>query len=108
MNWSQVAGIVRIAGPALVGVLAQTGIISDSLATNLSAFIVTVVGSAAWSAYSNTNLNLSKAVAAVPGIQVSVSERAPPELQQAAADRNVPDIVPATPAFTPAPKGYRS
>jgi len=42
MNWSQIAGILRIAGPALVGVLAQTGVISDSLATNLSAFILTV------------------------------------------------------------------
>ena len=94
MNWSQIAGILRIVGPAVVGVLAQTGVISDSMATNLSAFILTAAGSAAWSAYSNTNLNLSKAVASVPGIQVTVNRSAPPDMQAAANDSNVKNIVP--------------
>lgn len=106
MNWSQIAGIFRIVAPAVVGVLAQTGVISDSMATNLSAFILTATGSAVWSAYSNTNLNLSKAVASVPGVQVKVDTSAPPEMQAAASDPNVKDIVPATSATLPVTDPY--
>ncbi len=101
MNWSQVAGILRIAGPAAVAVLAQMGLISDSAATNLTAIIVSVAGSAAWSAYANTNLNLSKAVASVPGLQVQADHNAPPELKAAADDPNVKGIVPAAPPTYP-------
>lgn len=98
MNWSQLAGIIRIVGPAAIAVAAQTHLISDNLATNLTVMLGSVLGSAAWSAYANTDLNLSKAVAAVPGLQVHVDTTAPVDLQKAALDRTVADIVPAAPA----------
>ncbi len=99
MNPSQITGIIRIVGPAIIGVLAFTGVISDSMATNLTTFIVTVAGAAIWSGVSNTTLNLSKAVASTTGLQVHVDATAPPELQAAAG--NVRDIVSAVPPPNP-------
>jgi hypothetical protein len=101
MNSSQITGIIRIVGPAIIGVLAFTGVISDSVATNLTTFIATAAGAVVWSAVSNTTLNLSKAVAATPGLQVQVDHNAPPELQAAAADCSVRDIVPVVPSLNP-------
>lgn len=101
MNHSQITGIIRIVGPAIIGVLAFTGVISDSVATSLTTFLATVAGSAVWSAVSNTTLNLSKAVAATPGLQVQVDHNATPEMKAAAADRSVRDIVPVVPPSNP-------
>jgi hypothetical protein len=100
MNWPQIAGIGRIVVPAIIGVLAQQHIITDNSAANWSVLLISILGSAALSGNANTTLNLSKAVAAVPGLKVHVDERAPPEMQEAAANRSDPavaDIVSAVP-----------
>jgi hypothetical protein len=96
MNPSQIYGILRIVTPALIGVLAQQHVITDNSAANWTVLALSILGSAALSGNANTTLNLSKTVAAVPGLQVHVDDTAPPELQQAAG--SVRDIVPAAPA----------
>ena len=101
VNSSQIYGILRIAIPSVIAILAYLHVISDSMATNLTAMVLSLLGSVAVSAYANTTLNLSKTVAATPGLQVHVDTNAPAELQEAAADRTVKDIVPATGAPTP-------
>jgi hypothetical protein len=101
MNFSQVSGILRILSPAVIGILAQQHMITDNSAANWSVLILSVLGSAALSGNANTTLNLSKAVAAVPGLQVHVDKFAPSEMLNAAnnhSDPTVADIVPAAPA----------
>lgn len=98
MNWNQIVGISRLLIPGIIGSLALTHVITDSTATNLTAFLLSIFGSVAWSGVSNTTLNLSKAVSATNGVQVVVDHNAPMELQLAAADRadrSLKDIVTA-------------
>lgn len=97
-NPSQLFGILRIVGPAVIAVLAQQHLITDNSAANWTALLISVIGSAAWSSTANSTLNLSKAVAAVPGLQVHVDEKAPASLIETAAAGDVRDIVPAAPA----------
>jgi hypothetical protein len=94
MNWSQIAGISRLLVPGVIGSLAMAHVITDSAATNWTAFALSILGSSVWSGMANTNLNLSKAVASVPGVQVVAGSMAPLEIQQAAHDPNVKDIIP--------------
>src|ERR1017187_4573687 len=101
MNPSQIYGVLRIVAPAIIGILAQQHMITDNSAVNWTGLVLSVLGSAALSGGANTTLNLSKAVAAVPGLKVHVDETmAPPEMVVAAANRSdsaVADIVPAAP-----------
>ncbi len=105
-NWSQVIGVARLLIPGVIGSLALTHVITDSMATNLTAFAISILGSSIWSGISNSDLNISKAAASTQGVQVVVGRTASPELQVAAANRTDPalkDIVPAPPPFTPEP-----
>jgi hypothetical protein len=92
-NWSQIIGVARILVPAVIAVLAFTHVITDSMATNMTAFALSVLGSSIWSGVSNSDLNIAKAAASTQGVQVVVDRTAAPELQQAAVDPKVKDIV---------------
>jgi hypothetical protein len=102
-NWSQITGIARIVGPAIIGILAQTHVISDSMATNLSVFLASILGSAVWSGFANTNANIVKTASVVQGVKpIEIGPSAAPDLQKIAIDHTVPTVVVAPPApFVP-------
>ncbi len=104
MNPSQYAGILRIVLPAALSFAVGKGWITQDMVTQVGSVLASIVAAGGWSAVSNTSLNLAKSVASVPGLTVHVDETAPPELQQAAADRAVADIVPAAPLYAPTTK----
>jgi hypothetical protein len=95
MNFSQYAGILRILVPGAISFAVGRGWVTQDVVSQVGIALATIVASGGWSAAANTTLSLSKAVAAVPGLQVHVDEKAPSELQEAAINRAVPDIVPA-------------
>ncbi len=95
MNPSQIYGILRIIIPAGVSYAVGAHWIDANSVAQIGGLLATIVAAGGWSASANTTLSLSKAVAAVPGLQVHVDDNAPAELQEAAADRTVLDIVPA-------------
>lgn len=98
MNASQLYGILRIVLPSAAAYAIGKGWITADMYAQIGSVLAAIVGAAGFSANANTTLNLSKAVAAVPGLTVHVDNEAPATMQEAAADRTVHDIVPATPA----------
>lgn len=97
---SQITGILRIVLPAALSFAVGKGWITQDLVTQIGGVLAAIVAAGGWSAVANTPLNLAKTVAAVPGLTVVADHRAPPEVQQAAADPAVPDIVPASSPLT--------
>lgn len=110
MTFTQIVGILRIVLPAVLAFAVGKGWITQDMSVQILSILTAIVGSSVYSAYSNTQLNLAKTVAAVPGVQVQVSAVAPPELQTAAHDRSdasVRDIVPASLDPAPYPPNQR-
>jgi len=97
MNSSQIYGVLRIVLPAIVTFAIGKGWITQETYAQFGAAVAAVLAAGGFSVNANTTLNLSKSVAATPGLQVTVDETAPPVMQQAAVDRTVADIVPASP-----------
>ncbi len=101
MNWNQIYGILRIVLPAAASFAIGKGWITQDMYAQIGGALTAIVAAGGFSAAANTNLNLSKAVSAVPGVQVAVDYTAPAELQKAAADRSDPtvkDIISVSPA----------
>ncbi len=101
MNWNQIYGILRIVLPSVATYAIGKSWITQDMYTQIGGALAAIVAAGGFSAAANTNLSLSKAVSAVPGVQVAVDYTAPIELQRAAADRSdqtVKDIVPVSPA----------
>ena len=96
-NPSQLYGILRIILPSAATYAIGKGWITADMYGQIGSVLVAILGAAGFSANANTTLNLSKAVAAVPGLQVHVDDGAPADMQKAAKDRWVADIVPAPP-----------
>lgn len=97
-NPSQLFGILRIILPSAATYAIGKGWITADTYGQIGSVLVAILGAAGFSANANTTLNLSKAVAAVPGLQVHVDEKAPASLIETAAAGDVRDIVPAAPA----------
>lgn len=106
-NSSQLYGILRIVLPAAATYAIGKGWITSDMYAQIGGALAAVVAAGGFSASANTTLNLSKTVAAVPGLQVHVDHTAPADLQVAAATRAVPDIVPATTSTSFAPPTQR-
>ena len=101
-NPSQLYGILRIFLPSAFTYAIGKGWITQDMATQIAGFIAAVAAAGGWSAVSNSNLNLAKTVAAMPDVQVHVGGGAPPELQTAARDTSIKDIIPSpSPAYSP-------
>jgi hypothetical protein len=100
-NSSQLYGILRIILPSAATYAIGKGWITQDTYGQIGGALAAIVAAGGFSANANTTLNLSKSVAAVPGLQVHVDGTAPPELQKAADDRAVADIVPAAPQPSP-------
>jgi hypothetical protein len=71
MNQAQINGILRAVVPALMAYLAAKGYLSDSMAAEVGAAIITVA-SAIWSAAAHTDANALKAVEAMPDVKAIV------------------------------------
>lgn len=97
MNYAAITGILRVVLPAAISFVVGKGWITSDVAAQIGSVLAAIVAAGGWSAVANTNLNLAKSVASVPGLSVHVDETAPADLQQAAVDRTVHDIVPAAP-----------
>jgi hypothetical protein len=101
MNSSQVYGILRIVLPGAAAFAIGKGWITQDMYGQVGATLAAILAAGGFSANANTTLNLSRAVSAVPGLEVHVDKTAPPEMQVAAANRideTVADIVPAVSA----------
>lgn len=96
MNYAAITGLIRVVVPSALAYAIGKGWVTQDMATQVMSFLGTIAVAGGWSAVANTNLSLAKSVAAVPGLSVHVDAAAPPELREAANDRSVPDIVPAT------------
>lgn len=104
---AQLAPLIRIFAPVLVGILTQY--IGADAATQLVSVILTLVGSGGWSLYRNTASGLTQTVASIkddagrPAVKVLVAPTAPQDLLKLASDTSVPEVVHAASVSPSAP-----
>jgi hypothetical protein len=109
MNPNQLYGLLRIILPSAATYAIGKGWITADTYGQIGSALAAIVAAGGFSAVANTTLNLSKSVAAVPGLSVHVSDAAPVDLKQAANDPAVSDIVPAAaPSPTTSSQRFKS
>lgn len=92
---TQWAGIAKIIAPPLIGLAAH--LLGASTTDTIVAVATVLAPSLGLSVNSHTTANLAQAVAAEPGLKVTVSPGAAPALLKLASDTSVPDIIHAPP-----------
>jgi hypothetical protein len=95
LSATQWLGIAKIIAPVLIGgISTYLGASTTETITSVLAIMLPALG---LSINAHTTANMAQAVAAEPGLKVTVSPEAAPALLKLASDTSVPDVIHAPP-----------